>query len=79
MYYVYIIQSEKNNRYYTGFTKDINQRLAQHNNNKTKSLKHKGPFKLVYSESFEHFGEARARESQIKRYRGGKAFKKLVN
>ena len=78
MYYTYIIQSQKNNRYYIGSTKDLNRRLLEHNSNNTQSLKNKGPFKLIYKEQYQTVIEARKREKEIKSYKGGNAFKKLL-
>ncbi len=78
MYTVYVIQSEKNHSYYTGFTKNLERRLYEHNHNNTRSLINKGPFTLVYKEEFFNIQEARERERQIKSYKGGNAFKKLL-
>jgi putative endonuclease len=78
MFYVYIIKSVKTNKYYVGYTKDLIRRLNEHNHNNTQSLKNKGPFILVYKEEFEKIVEARKREKQIKSYKGGNAFKKLL-
>ncbi len=64
MYFTYIIQSLKNFRYYIGYTKDLERRLAEHNHNNTRSLYHKGPFKIVYYEKFTTIQEARAGEKQ---------------
>ena len=77
-YYVYVIKSSKTGRHYVGSTKDIKQRLKQHNNNKTRSLKNKGPFQAIHTEQYNTLSEARKREIQIKKYKGGMAFKKLI-
>ncbi|OGK19080.1 hypothetical protein A3G67_01320 [Candidatus Roizmanbacteria bacterium RIFCSPLOWO2_12_FULL_40_12] len=79
MYYVYIIQSYKNNHYYTGHTKNLKQRVIEHNSNNTKSLRNKGPFHLIYVEKADSLIKAIKREKQIKSYKGGKAFKKLMD
>lgn len=79
MFYVYIIQSLKNGGYYIGSTSDINRRLIEHNQGKNISTRNKGPFKLVYSEEFESRQLALEREYKIKSYKGGNAFKKLLN
>jgi len=79
MFYVYILQSEVTKRYYFGYTNDLNRRLQEHNSNKTQSLKNGGPFKIVHVESFEDSTSARRRELQIKSYKGGNAFRNLVN
>ena len=78
MFYTYIIQSEKTNKYYVGFTSDIEQRLKKHNAGNVKSTKHSVSWKLVYKEDFLIKVDAWRREQQIKRYKGGKAFKLLI-
>jgi len=79
MYYTYIIQSIKTGEYYIGYTSNLKQRLLEHNFNKTKSLRNRGPFKIIHSEKFQTKIDARKRELKIKSYKGGNAFKKLVN
>jgi len=79
MYYLYIIQSEKMGKHYTGVTGDLESRLRQHNSGKTRSTKSGIPWRLIYSEHFPTRGDAIARERQVKSYRGGNAFKKLLN
>ena len=80
MFYIYILQSEKNGRYYTGFTSDINDRLKHHNHNSgaNKSTRSYRPWKLVYTETQKDKGSAWLRERQIKLYKSGHAFKKLI-
>jgi putative endonuclease len=67
MYYVYLIQSLVDNSYYVGMTSDLERRLKEHNNGKTKSIKHKVPFKLVYYEAYLDKTIARKREIQLKK------------
>ncbi|MFH1383930.1 MAG: GIY-YIG nuclease family protein, partial [Candidatus Omnitrophota bacterium] len=31
MYYIYVLRSKKDNRFYTGFTSDLRKRFSQHN------------------------------------------------
>jgi len=78
MYYVYIIKSRKDGKFYIGSTADVEKRLHYHNSGKQRSTKNRIPFDLVYSESFEHKTLALAREKQIKSYKGGRAFKLLM-
>ena len=77
MYYVYVMKGQT--KYYIGSTADIDKRIKEHNSGKTRSLKNKGPFRLVYSERFNSKTEALKREHQIKSFKGGNAFKKLIN
>ena len=78
MFTVYILQSKKNNKYYIGYTTDIQNRLRQHNSGSNKSTKSGIPWKLVKQENFKTKREAWLRERQIKRYKGGEAFKNLI-
>ncbi len=78
MWITYIIQSTTTKRYYIGFTSDIDQRLRQHNLGANRSTRHKGPWKLIYSETYSEKSLAWDRERQIKSYKGGMAFKKLI-
>ncbi len=78
MFWVYIIKSVKTGGYYTGSCSNIEIRLKEHNYKQTKSTRHKGPYGLVYKQGFEHKQDALIREKQIKSYKGGRAFKKLI-
>ena len=40
MFFVYILQSEKDGGFYIGYTSDLDKRLQQHNAGKTRLLKH---------------------------------------
>ena len=79
MYLTYILYSLSTLRYYIGHTQDINERLARHNRGLVRSTKYGRPWIVVYSEEFNTKNEAYRREVQIKSYKGGVAFKKLVN
>ena len=79
MYFVYILKSLIHNRYYTGSTGDLKKRLNYHNSGKVKSTKNYKPWEIIYIENFNTKSEALRREKQIKSYKGGEAFKKLIN
>ena len=65
-YYVYLLQSQKSSKWYTGYTKDLRKRFAQHQNNESLYTKGKGPFKLIYYESCLNEYDAIAREKYLK-------------
>lgn len=54
---------------YCGFTKDVEQRLAQHNEGKygAKYTRSRRPVELVYVEEFETESAARKREYAVKK------------
>ncbi len=78
-HYVYILQSLKDKKYYIGETEDVDARLLFHNAGRQRSTKNRIPFILILSEQFETRAEALKREKQIKSWKGGSAFKKLIN
>ncbi len=47
MYYVYILLSEKDKKFYIGFTSDLKRRLKEHNEGKNPSTKSRRAFKLL--------------------------------
>lgn len=83
MYCVYILQSRKDKKTYTGYTKDIVVRLQKHNSGQVASTKHRRPLKLLFSEEFETVQEAKRRELWWKSSSGRKKlkefFKKSIN
>ena len=78
MFWVYILQSTKNNSYYIGSCTDIDLRLKQHNRALVKSTKRFIPWKLVYKESYVKLSLARIRELQIKSWKKRLAVERLI-
>ncbi len=79
MFYLYILRSESSGHYYIGQTQDITERLTYHNSNYSKSLKNRGPWKLVYSEEFGTRREAVRRERQIKSWKDRRMIERLLS
>lgn len=79
MYSVYILQSLKDNGFYVGCTSNLEKRLHYHNAGKTRSLINRRPLKVVHIENYHSSAEAYSREKQIKSFKGGEAFKKLLH
>ncbi len=65
-YYVYILLSEKDNMYYTGYTSDLKQRLKLHQEGKVSSTKNRRPLKLIYFEGCVNQNDATRREKYLK-------------
>jgi putative endonuclease len=78
-HYIYILQSDKDGKYYIGESSDVAARLIFHNSGKQRSTKHRIPFKLILVEEYESREYALKREKQIKSYKGGAAFTKLID
>ena len=62
MFTVYLLQSLKDNRTYIGFTDNFERRFHEHNAGKSKSTKHRAPFRLLFREEFETKKQAKERE-----------------
>ena len=70
MYYTYILQSKKDKKFYTGYTKNLKLRFEQHQNGLIKSTKNRIPLKLVYYEVCLNQQDATHREKYLKTYYG---------
>jgi putative endonuclease len=65
-FYVYILQSVKSHKWYTGYSRDLRKRFAQHQNNQSLYTKGRGPFRLIYYEACLDKHDAIAREKYLK-------------
>jgi putative endonuclease len=70
MYYTYVMQSCKDQNFYTGFTGNLKLRFEQHNLGAVESTKDRRPFKLVYYEACLDKNDATKREKYLKTYHG---------
>ena len=66
MYYVYVMRSKRDKKFYTGFTGDLQNRLREHNTGRVPSTKERGPFELIYYEACLNEQDALAREKYLK-------------
>jgi predicted GIY-YIG superfamily endonuclease len=75
-YYVYILQSEKNqNRYYIGFTEDLESRLKAHNSGHCRHTSNFTPWRIKTAIAFTDHKKAMNFESYLKSP-SGRAFAK---
>ena len=79
MFFTYIIQSQKNGKYYTGSCSDIDERIKRHNAGATPSTKPNRPWKLVYFESYATNSAALKREREIKSKKSRKYIEYLIH
>ena len=73
MYYTYALVSEKNGKFYVGFTKDLKLRFEEHKKGQVESTRDRRPLRLIYYEACLNQGDATKRERYLKTYHG-KAF-----
>ena len=77
-YYTYVLLSEKDGNFYTGYSEDLVRRFAEHNNGKNYSTKHRKPFKLIYYEACQNIEDAKRREKYLKSGIGKKFIKMRI-
>lgn len=78
MFFVYILKSGKNGKYYVGSTCHLQNRLEKHNSGRVKSTRGLVPFVIMYTESYLTNSEARKREAYIKRRKSRKYVESLI-
>ncbi len=65
-YYVYILLSEVDNLYYTGYTSSLRERIKLHNEGKVYSTQNRRPLRLIYFEGCINQQDATRREKYLK-------------
>lgn len=65
-YYVYVLQSVKDNQWYTGYTNDLRRRIKMHEDGLVDSTKTRRPFILIYFEGCLSQQDATRREKYLK-------------
>ena len=73
LFTVYILFSKSIQKYYTGSTQDLQNRLLEHNSGETKSITNGIPWEVVWQTQLPSRAEAMQLESKIKK-RGAKRF-----
>ncbi len=67
-YYTYVLQSERDGNFYTGYTKNLKLRFEQHTKGLVSSTKDRRPLKLIYFEACLDRNDATHREKYLKKY-----------
>ena len=75
---VYILFSEIKNRYYIGFTSNIDDRLKRHNQKSKGFTGNVDDWKLVYTENYPTKEEAVQRELKIKSWKSKIKIQELI-
>ena len=79
MHYLYILYSEKKDCYYTGQTKNVQNRLEKHNKGYSLATKNGIPWLLKKSVEFETKSEAIKAENWIKKMKSRKVIEQIIN
>ena len=76
---VYILYSEKSQKYYVGSCQNMEERLSRHNSGRNKSTHSGMPWKLMYQEQFDSRSDAVAREMKIKKMKSKIYIENLIS
>lgn len=79
-FYVYVLESLKDNKRYIGYTNNLKRRIEEHQKGKSLSTKPRLPMKLIYFEACTNKEDAQRRERYFK-VTGGRRFlaKRLIS
>lgn len=66
MFYVYVLESKKDKKWYTGYSADLQRRFEEHNKGLVYATRKRRPFKLIYYEACHNEDDAKMRETYLK-------------
>jgi putative endonuclease len=78
-YFVYVLLSKKDKKFYTGFTTNLNERILKHNSGKVASTRYRIPLELVYYEVSYNLDDALHRERYLKSMYGKRYIRNRLN
>lgn len=70
MQYTYVLKSEKDGKFYVGYTKNLKLRFEHHSKGLVASTKDRRPLVLIYYEACLNQQDATHREKYLKRHYG---------
>jgi putative endonuclease len=76
--YVYVIQSNKTDDLYVGYSSDLKKRLEEHNSGKNFSTKSKIPWSLIHYEAYKNMKDTIRREKYLKTNQGARLLKRML-
>ncbi len=77
-YYVYVLQSIKNQSLYIGYTADLKKRLSEHNRGLNFSTKPFRPWHVIHYEAYRNIKDAMRREKYLKTNQGSRLLKRIL-
>jgi putative endonuclease len=78
MWYVYVLQSKRDSKLYTGCTNDLRKRVELHNTGKLPATRSRHPLAVIYSEAYLNKFDAFEREKWLKSGRGRNHLKRVL-
>jgi putative endonuclease len=70
MYYVYVLKSQVDGKMYIGYTKNLRNRLREHQDGEVVSTRPRRPLELIFYEGYKSMEDAKRRERYLKTSQG---------
>ncbi len=77
-YYVYVLRSGKDGRFYTGSTHDLREWVRLHNTGAVNSTRPRRPLELIFYEAYPNEYDAKRREAYLKTAKGKSALRVML-
>lgn len=78
MFYVYVLESNRTDQLYIGYTKDIKRRLEEHNCGLNVSTRYHRPWRIIHVEIYINEKDAKRREKYLKTNQGSRLLKRML-
>ena len=78
-YYFYILFSKQLDKFYIGYTNNLEERLRKHNTNHKGFTGKANDWEIVYFEEFDTKSEAYAREREVKNWKSRSRIEKFIS
>ncbi|MFC1756536.1 GIY-YIG nuclease family protein [Patescibacteria group bacterium] len=78
MFYVYILYSLSDKKFYIGYTNNIERRMSEHKSGKVASTANRKNLKLIFYEAYFSKQDAERREKYFKTTKGKKVLKQML-
>ncbi len=77
-YYVYVLLSLKDNKFYIGHTRCLQERMKRHTKGLVKSTRSRRPFRLIFFEGYLNLYDAIRREKYFKSTKGKRVIRLML-
>ena len=77
-YYVYVLRSLKDAKFYIGYTTGLRKRLEEHQDGLVTSTRPRAPFELIFFEAYRNKYDAIRREKHLKTSKGKTTVRQML-